>query len=212
MNITKKKFFEDFLANADFDNASQGITATNLEVKTEPLNWTNGIKVFRLASRSEVSITLYSGSIRYCFAYALKTAVGDGDLEGSSAFTIDDLQPKPILDCEVIEGYSSELHSSDEAENAMIEKIFGNPYGNNSYAINCLESEEATVELQLRRAVVAKLARTIEERINDNNLNNPLMDTTSELAKDAFNVAIKSLRSMTDLWSRNPANKAINQA
>ena len=209
MPMSRKQFFENFLSNVDFANAKQGITVSSMDMKTEPMNWADGIKVFRLASRSEVSITLECGSIHYDFVYALNTEVSCSQLMGMSNFTIADLNPIISLDDEVIEGYPSSLFSDDEVVTKDIKSLFGNSGAD--YYVNSAKTDRS-VELHLRKAVAAKLSEIVEQSIKDNDFNSPLMLTMSEIAKDSFNVAITALQSMTEVWANNPLHNAVHAA
>lgn len=203
MTMTQQQFFEDFLENADFENATQGITVSRMNVHTEPMNWCGGIKVRQMTARSEVDIVIQHGLIRYGFVYALTTEVGYGDIEFANTFTLDDLKPVISLDFEVLESYSASLTSDDAATSQLIQDIFGFHVDDNT--VHNPETNRS-VEYLLRKAVVAKLNDMLEERLGHENFDNQFVRNMSEVAKNGLEVATSAMKSMLEYWSSTTPN------
>lgn len=203
MTMTRQQFFEDFLENADFENATQGITVSRMNVHTEPMNWCSGIKVRQMTSRSEVSITIKHGLIEYGFVYALTTDIGYGDVEFKHDFTLDDLNPVISLDNEVLESYSASLVSNDPDTSQLIKNIFG--FNAHDTTVHNPKSNR-TVEYQLRKAVVTKLNDMLDARLGSEDFDNQFVRTMSEVAKNGLEVATSAMKSMLECWSSTTPN------
>lgn len=208
MNDAQKQFLTDFIENADFENLTQGITVSRMNVHTEPMNWSGGVAVRQMTTRSEVSVDINHGLMRYGFVYALSTNIDYGAIEFCNSFTLGDLNPKIVLDNEVLDSYSAYLMSDDPDTALLIKNLFGRGVDNNT--VHNPETNK-TLEYLLRKEVVAKLNQTIEDCIDSEDFDTRFMRTMSETAKNGLEVSMSAMQTMIDFWGNTSPNNVTKQ-